>query len=151
MSGSRSRAPCGRSSSLQNLQSLSHALSPPAQAAASAGTAAALSIALTACTTIEEIVAVIPTHYSDSVAPFLRTMADNVERATSTRRQRQELAEAATSGNFPKWLSGSIGVLSFQPMKAYTDTAAGATMIAAYRTARETARKRSMEVWVTST
>jgi hypothetical protein len=129
-SGNRNRAgPSG----LSSLHSLTRALSPPAQAAASAGNAAALSVALTACNTVEEVITVVPTRYSETVAPLLRDLANNVERATSTRRQRLELAEASESGSFPKWLEGSIGVPAFQPMAAFATSAIGAPALESYR------------------
>jgi hypothetical protein len=147
-SGARSR---GGLSGLQNLHSLSRALSPSAQAAASAGTSAALSVALTACNTVEEVIAVIPVRYSETLAPILRTHADYVERATSTRRQRLELAEASESGQYPKWLTGSIGIPAFQPMQQFVSDADGAQMIQAYRAARVTARNSAMNSWIIAT
>lgn len=153
MSSSRasgSRLPRTGPSGLSSFASLSRALSPSAQAAASAGSASTLAVALSACTSVEEIVVVVPTRYSESVAPLLRALADNVERATSTFRQRRELTEARTSGEFPKWLLGSIGIPTFQPMGTFASSPVGSQALEAFRRDVKHEQAESMRRWIVS-
>ena len=152
MSGtSGNRSVRGRASPFSNFQSLHRALSPSAQAAASAGNAPALSVALAAATTVEEVINVVPVRYRDAVAPCLRTLADDVERAHSTRKQASALSDAIISGSYPKWVEGAIGLPSFQPMSGFANSPDGQTRIEQYRELSKTNLKKYREDWATET
>jgi hypothetical protein len=127
------RLPRGGSSAFSNLGSLHRALSPSAQAAASAGTRSGFTSALLAATTVEEVIIVVPVRYRDAVAPALRSLADSVERAHSTLKQKRALSESLTSGSFPKWVEGAIGTPALQPMAAFAESAEGRAALAEFK------------------
>jgi hypothetical protein len=148
MAGPSNRNSRAGASSSFRLQSLQRALSPSTQAAASAESASALSIALGVCNSVEEVINVVPTRYRESLAPLLRGMADAVERSASTRKQRAELREAVNAEKYPKWILGSIGIPSFQPMAGFAKSIHGAPSIEAFNTAMKAARTTWIDEWI---
>jgi hypothetical protein len=100
---------------------------------------------------VEEIIVAIPTRYSETLAPQVRALADAVERADSTRRQRAELVEASTSMRYPKWMEGAIGSPPFQPMAAFAASAVGSAAVEQHTSDVAISRRRAMDSWILST